>query len=126
MFRKLLLGSVIFLQSMLTAEIREIEQIEELILEADPKTFVFLDIDETLIESPIMLGGKAWRRYVRPDFSVQQPGSPNIASMVGVESAEGDGNLYQVVELEHKAGREKMGQIPQNFCGRVLEEFTSS
>jgi hypothetical protein len=64
MFRKLLIGSVILLQSMLTAEIREIDRIDELILEVDPKTFVFLDIDETLIESPIMLGGKTWRRYV--------------------------------------------------------------
>ncbi len=64
MFRKLLIGSLLFLQSMLMAEIREIDRIDELILEVDPKTFVFLDIDETLIESPIMLGGKAWRRYV--------------------------------------------------------------
>jgi len=28
--------------------------------------------------------------------------------------------LHQVVERERKAGREKMGQIPENFCGRVL------
>jgi hypothetical protein len=40
MFRKLLIGSVILLQSMLTAEIREIDRIDELILEVDPKTFV--------------------------------------------------------------------------------------
>lgn len=65
MFRQLLIGSVILLQSALMAEIREIDRMDELLLEVDPKTFVFLDIDETLIESPIMLGGKAWRGYVR-------------------------------------------------------------
>jgi hypothetical protein len=50
---------------------------------------------------------KNFQKNLRPDFSVQQ-------------SAESDGNLHQVVELERKAGREKMGQIPENFCGRVL------
>jgi Protein of unknown function (DUF2608) len=65
MCRMLLLSSLLFLHSVLMAEIREIDRIDDLILEADPQTFVFIDIDETLIESPIMLGGKAWRRYVR-------------------------------------------------------------
>jgi 8-oxo-dGTP diphosphatase len=51
---------------------------------------------------------KNFHKDLRPDFSVQQ-------------SAESDGNLHQVVELERKAGREKMGQIPENFCGRVLD-----
>ena len=50
---------------------------------------------------------KNFQKNLRPDFSAQQ-------------SAESDGNLHQVVELERKAGREKMGQIPENFCGRVL------
>ncbi len=45
-----------------------------------------------------------------PDFSVQQ-------------SAESDGNLHQVAEIERKAGREKMGQTLKNFCGRVLAGF---
>src|SRR3989344_9276678 len=49
---------------------------------------------------------KNFQKNLRPDFSVQQ-------------SAESDGNLHQVVERERGAGREKMGQIPENFCGRV-------
>ena len=50
---------------------------------------------------------KNFQRNLCPDFPAQQ-------------SAEGDSNLHQVVEPERKAGRKKMGQIPQNFCGRVL------
>jgi hypothetical protein len=38
----------------------------------------------------------------------------------GQQGAEDDGNLQQVVESERKAGRKKMGQIPKNFCGKVL------
>ena len=52
---------------------------------------------------------KNFQRNLRPDFSTQQ-------------SAESDGNLHQVVELERKAGEEKTGQILENFCGRVLEK----
>jgi len=56
--------SVMFFRSILSAEIREIDQFDSLIQEvSDQKTIVFLDIDETLIEMPIMLGGKAWRHY---------------------------------------------------------------
>ena len=41
--------------------------------------------------------------------------------MDGVESAEVDGNLHQVVEPEREAGLEKMGQVSKDFCGRVLD-----
>ena len=46
------------------ADIREIEHIDAILPEIDQTTLVFLDLDETLIESPIMLGGKAWRGYI--------------------------------------------------------------
>ena len=48
-----------------------------------------------------------FQRNLRPDFSVQQ-------------SAENENNLHQVVEIERKAGLEKMGQSPKNFGGRAL------
>lgn len=48
----------------LWGEIREIDHINEVFSAVKPESVVFFDIDETLIESPVMLGGKAWRRYV--------------------------------------------------------------
>ena len=53
---------------------------------------------------------KSFQGNLCPDFSDQQ-------------SAEDAGNLHQVVKSERKVGREKMGQIPQNFYGRVLVQF---
>lgn len=51
--------------SLLTAEIREIDSIEDILPEVTHETLVLLDIDDTLIEMPVMLGSEAWRRYVR-------------------------------------------------------------
>jgi hypothetical protein len=39
------------------------------------------------------------------------------------QGAEDDGNLHQVVESEREAGREKIGQTPKKFCGKVLMRF---
>ena len=47
----------------LMAEIREIDHFDEILPEVNSESVVLLDIDETLIEIPMMLGGKAWRRY---------------------------------------------------------------
>lgn len=47
------------------AEIREINHIDEILPEVSPASVVLLDIDETLIETPLMLGGKSWRKYAR-------------------------------------------------------------
>jgi phosphate/sulfate permease len=52
---------------------------------------------------------KNFQRNLRLDFLCEQ-------------GAEDDGNLHQVVESEREAGREKMGQIPNKFCGKVLAD----
>jgi lipid-A-disaccharide synthase len=52
-----------------------------------------------------------FHKNLRPDFSDQH-------------SAECDSNLHQVIERE--AGKKKMGQIHENFCGRVLGIFPGS
>ncbi|MBI2742897.1 MAG: DUF2608 domain-containing protein [Chlamydiales bacterium] len=51
--------------SFAAAEIKEIDRISSILPDIEEETLVLLDIDETLIETPIMLGGKAWRRYAR-------------------------------------------------------------
>lgn len=48
----------------LSAEVKEIDRIHEIANDVNQDTILLLDIDETLIESPIMLDGKAWRKYV--------------------------------------------------------------
>lgn len=48
---------------LLVGEIREITCIADLFSEVRADSVVLMDIDETLIESSIMLGGKAWRNY---------------------------------------------------------------
>jgi hypothetical protein len=47
----------------LFAEIRHITHLEEVFKTVRPDSLILMDLDETLIESSIMLGGKAWRRY---------------------------------------------------------------
>jgi hypothetical protein len=51
--------------SMLFASVEEIDTFDKILPEIDAKTLVLLDLDETLIETPMMLGGKAWRKYVK-------------------------------------------------------------
>jgi hypothetical protein len=51
--------------SFLSAEIRELDSLDDMMDVVDRETVVLLDLDETLIELPIMLGGKAWRNYAR-------------------------------------------------------------
>ncbi len=47
----------------ISAEIREISHLDEVFRATRHDSVVLIDIDETLIESSIMLGGKAWRSY---------------------------------------------------------------
>src|SRR6185503_11322985 len=49
--------------TLLLPEIREVRRIADLFLEVRSDSIVLMDIDETLIESSIVLGGKAWRGY---------------------------------------------------------------
>jgi hypothetical protein len=58
---------------LLKAEIREIDQIAEILTEVREDSLVLLDIDETLIEMPIMLGGKAWRSYAIDVLAATRP-----------------------------------------------------
>src|ERR1700722_10357107 len=58
-----LLFFAILLMTLLQAEIKEITQIDEIFEEARYNSIILMDIDETLVESSIMLGGKAWRNY---------------------------------------------------------------
>lgn len=51
--------------SLLFASVEEIDTFDKILPEIDPQTLVLLDLDETLIETPIMLGGKAWRKYAK-------------------------------------------------------------
>lgn len=53
----------VLLITLLHGEIREITKIDEIFEEVRPDSILLMDIDETLIESSIMLGGKAWRNY---------------------------------------------------------------
>jgi hypothetical protein len=48
---------------LLLAEIREATHIADIFSEVRSYSIVLMDIDETLIESSVMLGGKAWRDY---------------------------------------------------------------
>lgn len=63
--KKSLLALTLCLNFALTAEVRDIERIDAILPEIGEQTLVLFDLDETLIETPIMLGGKAWRRYAR-------------------------------------------------------------
>jgi hypothetical protein len=53
----------LLLPTLLRAEIRETTRIAEVFSEVRPDSILLMDLDETLIESSIMLGGKAWRDY---------------------------------------------------------------
>jgi FMN phosphatase YigB (HAD superfamily) len=63
--KKSLLALTLCLNLALFGEVRDIERLDAILPEIDKKTLVLFDLDETLIEVPIMLGGKAWRRYAR-------------------------------------------------------------
>lgn len=56
---------LIFSSSHLFSKVQEISRIREILPEVSSDSIVLFDIDETLIETPIMLGGKGWRRYVK-------------------------------------------------------------
>jgi hypothetical protein len=64
MKKKLIVG-LLSLNFALSAEVRDIDQLSAILPEISEQTLVLFDLDETLIETPIMLGGKAWRHYVR-------------------------------------------------------------
>lgn len=63
--RNFFIASFVLSVSLLMGEIREIDSIDAVEPEAARGAVVLFDIDETLIETPIMLGGKAWRRYAK-------------------------------------------------------------
>jgi lipoate-protein ligase A len=83
--------------------------VNNIVLEVVKSYFHLDDTVELMPQNGVSLvpDHKSFQRDLRPDFSGQQ-------------SAENAGNLHQVVEFERKVGLEKMGQIPKNFCGRVL------
>ncbi|MES2344902.1 MAG: DUF2608 domain-containing protein [Chlamydiota bacterium] len=63
---KFFVAAIMLLSSCcLLSQIKEIDYINEVLKEASSASIVLFDIDETLIETPSMLGGKAWRRYAR-------------------------------------------------------------
>jgi hypothetical protein len=53
----------VLIPALFLAEVREVRRIADLFLEVRSDSIVLMDIDETLIESSIMLGSKAWRGY---------------------------------------------------------------
>jgi FMN phosphatase YigB (HAD superfamily) len=59
------LVKIVFIHTLLMAEVRQIDRIEAILPEIDEKTLVLFDIDETLIEPFQMLGGGSWRRYAK-------------------------------------------------------------
>lgn len=59
--------------SCLLSQIKEIDCINEVFPEATSASIVLFDIDETLIETSSMLGGKAWRRYARSALEKIKP-----------------------------------------------------
>lgn len=48
----------------LFASIEQIDSLSQLPCDSPPSTLYFFDIDDTLIDSPYMLGSKAWRKYL--------------------------------------------------------------
>jgi len=53
-----------FLTTPLFAEVISIDSLNQVNLPATTNTLIFFDIDDTLIDSPTMLGSKMWRKHI--------------------------------------------------------------
>jgi hypothetical protein len=59
------LANLLFADSFQDSHIFTIESLEQLPKSQPAKTIYFFDLDDTIFDSPYMLGSKAWRKYIQ-------------------------------------------------------------